>query len=110
MTDFTFDLYDDLDVVMDGRIEITDVDPGYPAPDCNDRSSPKFSDPGAPGLTYGIKKIILTINSTEIEIEGEAAEKIRQALDVRIVNKIKSKIEEMEEDACEYKVLYRRLA
>lgn len=94
MSDFTFGLYDDLDIVIDGRVEITDAEPGCPAPACSNPSSPKFSDPGI-GLNYNISKIILVINNTEIEIDEETFEKICQALDVRIANKIKEKFKEI---------------
>lgn len=66
--DFSLDFYNDLDVIMDGRIEIADRD---------------------------YTSIILTVNGREIEIDGETAQKIFEALEVRINNKI-DRIEEVE--------------
>lgn len=55
---YVYDLAEDLDVILDAHIEIMDFD-------C---------------------RVTLRVNDTEIEIEGEIADKIYKALEVRIKN------------------------
>lgn len=53
-----YDIYEDLDVVLDGKIEIVDFN----------------------------RTVTLNVNGTEIKIEGELADKFYNALEVRINN------------------------
>lgn len=71
--DFEFDFYEDLDVVMDGKVG-TD--------------------------SYGNAEFItLNINGKEVKIEGEAADSIFEAIKVRVNNK-RENIQKMEFVAC----------
>lgn len=68
----TYDMYDDLDVVINGRVELS------------------------PDLYVNL--IVLTINGKEIEVDPLTAEKIYEALEVRINNKVEAYIDEMTSD------------
>jgi hypothetical protein len=65
-------MYDDLDVVINGRVELS------------------------PDLYVNL--IVLTINGKEIEVDPLTAEKIYEALEVRINNKVEAYIDEMTSD------------
>lgn len=79
---------EELDIFPELRFEITDFTPGRPAPACSNPSSPRFSDPGDP-MEFNTK-IILTVNSKEIEITGEAYEAIMEAVDCRLGDKVEN--------------------
>lgn len=79
---------EELDIFPELRFEITDFTPGRPAPACSNPSSPRFSDPGDP-MEYNTR-IILTVNSKEIEITGEAYDAIMEAVDCRLDNKVEN--------------------
>jgi len=68
------DFYEDLDVVMDGKIKIVDGD-------CS--------------------SIILVINNKEIEIEGQLANEIYDAIEIRVNNKLELLKEKREMDIVE---------
>lgn len=87
--DFTIELYDDLDVVIDGRIEVMNFKPERQAPACSDHDSPRFSDDGDP-VEYDVSKVILTINGKEIEITGESADAIYDAVEIRLTRKLQN--------------------
>jgi hypothetical protein len=68
-SEFEFDFYEDLDIVMDGKVG-TD--------------------------SYGnVEFITLNINGKEVKIEGEAADSIFEAIEVKVNNK-RENIQEME--------------
>lgn len=68
-SDFEFDFYEDLNIVMDGKV-------------------------GTDG--YGnVEFITLNINGKEVKIEGEAADSIFEAIKVRVDNK-RENIQKME--------------
>ena len=79
---------EELDIFPELRFEITDFTPGRPAPACSNPSSPRFSDPGDP-MEFNTR-IILTVNSKEIEITGEAYDAIMEAVDCRLENKVEN--------------------
>lgn len=80
---------EELDVFPELRFEITDFNPGRPAPVCSNPSSPAFSDPGDP-MEYNIDRVILTVNGREIEITGEIKDAIIEAVDCRLENKVEN--------------------
>lgn len=74
--DFNFNLYDDLDVVINADIQVKDYEPGD-SPQCADC------------------EVTLNINGTEIKIDGETATQIFKAIECRVVNKIDDMRKEM---------------
>jgi hypothetical protein len=98
--DFTVMGYDDLDVVMDLKVEIMNFHPSRPAPACSDHDSPRFSDCGD-DMEFDVHKIILIINDREIEIEGAAADAIYEVIEDRLNNKVENIGEMMIKDAYE---------
>lgn len=97
---------EELDVFPEIRFEITDFNPGRPAPACSNPSSLAFSDPGDP-MEYEIDRVVLTVNSTEIEITGDARDRILEAVGIRLENKIENiglmAIQEAAIDAASYR-------
>jgi hypothetical protein len=72
----TFDVYDDLDLVTNMKIGVTD------------ENCPE--------------SVVIEVNGHEIEIDGEAAEKIFQALKYRIEIVLNKKQEKQKKEADEY--------
>lgn len=72
-SEYEFDFYDDLDVVTDGKIGVD--------------------------IKGTVEYVILTINGKEIKIEGEAADSIHDALEVRVNNKLQDIIKTENQNA-----------
>lgn len=72
----TFDVYDDLDLVTNMKIGVTD------------ENCPE--------------SVVIEVNGHEIEIDGEAAEKIFQVLKYRTEHQLNKKFEKMKKEADEY--------
>lgn len=96
--EFTVEMYDELDVIIDGRLEITDFRPGRPIPACSNPSSPRYYDDGDP-MEYEVAKVILNVNGTEIEVDPITAERIIAAVNVRLENKLEDIAGEIMQDA-----------
>lgn len=88
-TSFNFDLYDDLDIIIEAKIEVTDFDPGRPAPACSNPSSPFYDDEGE-GMDYNPGAITLTVNDKEIVIDesNDLYHEFLSAIDSRLENKM----------------------
>jgi len=71
-----FDICDDLDVVIEGKIGVTDEN-------C-------------------LETITFIVNGQEVEIEGEAAEKIYSALKYRTEHQLNKKFKKLKAEADEY--------
>ena len=83
------ELYDDLDVVLDCRIEVN-YDPGRPAPAAT--NSINFMDCGD-SENCSQTRTILTVNGTEIEVDPETANRIFEAVEIRVKSKMKQRHE-----------------
>ena len=76
--DFEFDLYNDLDVVIEGKIQVKGYEPGDPGNICYPPTGSQFEE----------TTTILVVNGHEIKIDNETAWQIFKALECRIDNKI----------------------
>lgn len=91
--DCQFDFYEDLDIIIDARVEVEGFSEGIPGNGNGNDPANEFEPCG-----YNSAKIVLNINGTEIELEGEASEKALKAIDIRLQSRLKEKAAAIHQD------------